>query len=493
MLFEELFLEKADQQKFQMFRVLKTTDATSLTINDISDRLHLSYQQAYNTFQDLLRDMQALDDSLNSTTGRQELLSQQTFKISLDQYRIFLLEQSLVFQFIDYLFQASNPTVADFCERHFVSKSTLLRKSTPVKHFMARYSLRFSYTHLKITGNEMNIRYFLFIVYWIGFHGIKWPLHDFSEAAIRDAYLEKNPEHQDFIVTLQQVLLLGIIRVRVSRGYLVQDSRAFDLITAKNSLFAQLTFPDHFLPTVSTAKQQVEKKFFFFAQASLITSAPDYNQREAKLLNYFKTQNNPLWQIALALLNHLAQTYQTSLQTDNNLVMVSLLRALMTTAIIQENYPKIIEFLQSDTEKYANSPICQVIADFFTIPQVRKKLPQLYRKRQALSQYLCYLLHPQLQQFEIQKTVKIWLVAENSDLLTSDLLYFLDRISIARILDQNASPADADLILTTIDAHAPLIKQLTQRRLPVLHWRLDAQESDYYSLYLKIKTIYAAK
>lgn len=73
------------------------------------------------------------------------------------------------------------------------------------------------------------------------------------------------------------------------------------------------------------------------------------------------------------------------------------------------------------------------------------------------------------------------------------MLYFLDRISIARILDQNASPADADLILTTIDAHAPLIKQLTQRRLPVLHWRLDAQESDYYSLYLKIKTIYAAK
>lgn len=493
MLFEELFLEKADQQKFQMFRVLKTTDATSLTINDISDRLHLSYQQAYNTFQDLLRDMQALDDSLSPTTGRQELLSQHTFKISLDQYRIFLLEQSLVFQFIDYLFQAPNPTVADFCERHFVSKSTLLRKSTPVKHFMAHYSLRFSYTHLKIMGNEMNIRYFLFIVYWIGFHGIKWPLNDFSEADIRDAYLEKNPEHQDFIITLQRVLLLGIIRIRVSRGCLIQDKRAFDLITAENPAFTQLSFPDRFLPTLPAAKQQIEKKFFFFAQASLITSAPDYNQRETNLINYFKTQNNPLWQLALALLNHLAQAYQTTLKTDDNPVMASLLRALMTTAIIQENYPKIIEFLQYNADEYEKSPICKVIADFFTLPQVKNKLPHLYRKRQVLSQYLCYLLHPQLQQFEIQKTVKVWLVVENSDLLTANLLYFLDRISIARILSQNASPADADVILTTIDPQAPLIKQLAQRRLPVLHWRLDAQEGDYYSLYLKIKAIYDKK
>ncbi|MCI1283500.1 MAG: hypothetical protein LKG24_02740 [Lacticaseibacillus songhuajiangensis] len=46
MIYEQLFLDTSDLQKFQMYRALKTIDESGFTINDLSNKLHVSYQQS---------------------------------------------------------------------------------------------------------------------------------------------------------------------------------------------------------------------------------------------------------------------------------------------------------------------------------------------------------------------------------------------------------------------------------------------------------------
>ncbi|MDC4185184.1 helix-turn-helix domain-containing protein [Loigolactobacillus coryniformis] len=494
MLFEEIFLEKADLQKFQMFRVLKSAGTNSFTINDISEQLHLSYQQTYNTFQDLLQDMQTMNPQLDSTLNRHELLSQHTFKTSLERYRLFLLEQSLVFQFIDYLVQEAAPSVSEFCEQHFVSKSTLLRKSAALKRFMLQYSLRFSYTDLKIVGDECNIRYFLFIVYWIGFHGMRWPLHHFSESSLQQSLTTVNTPANDTILTLQKRLLLGIMRVRITNGYLIHNNNLFKILTAHNPSFEQLSLPTELFNYLSARNRQRETEFFFFAQFSLIPSATTTQQRAHQLTAYLTEQKSPLWQLTVELLGNLSTTYKTKLTVTNEPTLTyNILRLLMTTTALQGNYPKVIDFYQPDLTSYTQTQLYQYILAFLSRTTVTQNAAQLYHHREQLATYLCYLLQPKLHHFEDHQMVRIWLVAENNDRLTDELQRFLKFLKIAQIMQPPAQPTDADLILSTIDIQAPLIQQMATTGIPILHWNLEAQDTNFFQLYTKIKTLYTAK
>ncbi|MFL2029770.1 helix-turn-helix domain-containing protein [Loigolactobacillus zhaoyuanensis] len=493
MLFEELFLEKADLQKYDMFRVLKSAGANSLTINDISDRLHLSYQQTYNTFQDLLRDMQSLDTHLDTTLDRHALLSQQTFKVSLDRYRLFLLEQSLVFQFIDYLVQSPDATVGEFCDQHFISKSTLLRKSAPLKHFMAQYSLRFAYTNLQITGDECNIRYFLFIIYWTGFHGIKWPFRNFSETETNQLVSAINSPSTDTITLLQKKLLLGLTHIRIKHGYLVRNSAAFDSLTIHNPDFEQLTLSAELFADLSNKNRQLETKFFFFAQFSLITSATETEQLQ-HVKTYLEAQNSDLWQFTINLFDYLAVTYHTKMTVnDEPMLTADILRALITANALQTNYPKLLDFYHTNLAGFKRTHLYQTVLTFFEQLGVKQNLATLYRNRQQIVEYLCYLLQPRFHHFEDQQIVRVWLIAENADLLTIELQRFLKHLRIVQVLPPKAKPSYADLILSTIDIQAPSIQQMAVYGIPMLHWNLEAQDSDFFRLYTKIKELYDAK
>ncbi|MFD0896954.1 helix-turn-helix domain-containing protein [Loigolactobacillus binensis] len=491
MLFEELFLEKADLQKFQMFRVLKSIGANSMTINDISDRLNLSYQQTYNTFQDLIRDIRVLDPQL--ALDRHDLLSQHTFRTSLERYRLFLLEQSLVFQFVDYLLQASLPTVGDFCERHFVSKSTLLRKSAPLKHLMAKYNLRFSYSSMQIIGDEANIRFFLFIVYWIGFHGIKWPFRNFTSGAVQQSFFTDNPQN-DAIIRLQQTLLLGIIRLRIDHRALMHNNPMITNLTQHNPRFEQLTFSKKLFPNLTAKNRQYETRFFFFAQLSLISSAIDNKRRMRELRAFLEAEDSATWHFTQSLLNHIATVYHVKITSTNEPTLVyNIVRVLITATILQTSYPKMLDFYHEDLSGFKQTKLYQTIHSYFEQPIIQQSYPQLMADRQQTIIHLCYLLQPRLHRFEDQKVVQIWLIAENNDLLTTELQRLLEHLQIARIIQPPAKITAADLILSTIDTESPLMQELATYGIPMLHWNLEANDSDFFDLYSKIRQLYAKK
>ncbi|OLF68206.1 hypothetical protein ACX53_12025 [Loigolactobacillus backii] len=496
MLFEELFLEKTDLQKFLMFRVLKTIDANSFTINDISTALNLSYQQTYNAFQDLLTDMRVLDKNIDKNVGRHKLMSQDSFHVTLDRYRLFLLKHSLVFQFVDYLVQHANPTIDNFCETQFVSKSTLLRKTAALKKFMNRYSLRFSYTHLRIIGDERNIRLLLFTFYWIGFHGIEWPINEFSFKDMFRNYQRIDMKSNDIIVELQEVLMLGICRTRVEHGYLIHNGSDFDLLTHNNATFEKLSFAEDVIPGLSKNQSLNEHKFFFFSRYITISFSPEFSDQSQEFYKHFATENNTVWKFTQNFMTYLVQysvpEKQSKIINDRQLT-TNVLRLAMAAEVLQEDHPKLMDFYSHEHPEYEQSNLFQIIRNYFQTIKTNPDFKIIYSCHKSLAHYLYYLLIPYLRQFEKKQIVKVRLLMENNDLLTRDVSVFLRDISIVQVLDNKASFEDADLIVTTVDdvSHYLGVKFPDDKK--IVHWNLDAQDSDFYSLYMKIKHTYLTK
>lgn len=187
MLYEQTFLDRADLQKFQMFAAIKDTNVQTYTINTLSQHLDLSYQQGYNILQELFRDLTVLTKHPEKMKRKQISLLVD-IDITVDDYHLYLLQHAIAFQFVDYIVQANHPSTDKFCRAHYISRSTLVRKTSALRNLLKRYQLKLSFSDLGFAGQESRIRLFLFAFYWIGYHGVDWPFKVLDEQKIVQEY-----------------------------------------------------------------------------------------------------------------------------------------------------------------------------------------------------------------------------------------------------------------------------------------------------------------
>lgn len=285
--FEEILMEKANLQKFEMFRHLKSWNSKNFTINDLSRALQLTYQQTYNIFQELLRDMAELDPEAEIKRGRHEVLERKGFRISVDRYRVFLVQQSIAFQFLDYLLQQTHPTITQFCDEYFVSRSTLLRKTTTLKKFLGQFGLKFSYSRLDLIGSERNIRLALFYFYWLIFHGLSWPLKNVAHQTMIDFQEFVNqPTLEGEVAQAQEVLMLGICVQRIQTGHLIESHDDFKIQGADTHPVEQALTKLIQVPLTATQLAE-ECHFIYFVRATRLSFALEQTQQSATVYDYF--------------------------------------------------------------------------------------------------------------------------------------------------------------------------------------------------------------
>ncbi|WP_054666273.1 helix-turn-helix domain-containing protein [Lacticaseibacillus camelliae] len=224
--FETIFLEKSDLQKFTMFRTLVTNQTQSLSITDLAERLTLSYQQSYNVFQELTRDLVTLS---GEPVGKikQSLTDGAALSLSVDDYRLFLLNNSIAFQFVDYLVQGTQQSVSRFCAEHYISRSTLMRKTAMVRSFLAGFKVKISLTQATFVGDEKQVRLFLQLFYWLSYHGSRWPFRALDFTRLSKQYQALPTADSNPITASQERLFWGVCRTRMSRGHFVTLNAAF--------------------------------------------------------------------------------------------------------------------------------------------------------------------------------------------------------------------------------------------------------------------------
>jgi len=494
MLFEEIFVEKADLQKFYMFRELMTAGDTTLTINDLSLRMNVSYQQSYNIFQELVTDMQTLT-GMTSRAAKKQLSTQADFPISIDEYRLFLLKQAIQFEFVDYLVQATNPSVDKFCQEHFISRSTLLRKTTGVRDLLAKYQVKLSLTQTGFVGDEKQIRLFIYTFYWMGYHGLAWPFKSPALAVVHKQYMQMPNARENQIAILQDMLFWGICRLRISHGFVLQRFHRFDEVLGRFPEAHQYLYSRAMFPGLSPAQLRAESEFFIFYQLRDM-DFNDHGHLDRQLYHYFTTDDNVVTDYLLRLSNF-AKPFlrQPAISlTKNAILATNLARVVMNYYLLEGEHIKLIDFFNFTREGYEQTRLLDFLNDFVeTLPQTGA-YASLYPVRHQMVHIMYYLLIPYLQVFKWNELVQVKLLNGANGLANTDMILFLKDMNDVEILDDNADPQTADLIIAAVDDPEELLRNNPELHHPhILYWHLDPTETDFYQLYITIKHIFLDK
>jgi hypothetical protein len=493
--FEEILMEEASIQKFDMFRHLKSWNSKSFTINDLSRALNLTYQQTYNIFQELLRDMAELDPETSVKRGRHEVLERQGFRVSIDHYRVFLLQYSIAFQFLDYLLQQPHPTITQFCDDYFVSRSTLLRKTTALKKFVGQFGLKFSYSRLDLTGSERNIRLVLFYFYWLIFHGLSWPFKNISHQDMIDLQdFVNQPTLEGEVAQAQEVLMLGICVQRIQAGHLIDFHDDFEIqkvadVQPVRQALAKLVQ----LPLTQTQLAE-ECHFIYFVRATRLSFALQQTQQSETVYRYFEAQQDAVWQFMNYTMTYFAQHLSKEIQAEflaDAPLKTNLLRLAARIAVIQQPSPDLVDFTEA-LIKPIPKRLSQLIDEFLTQLVQMEDWPIITKQSRFLKRFLLYFLLPYARYFKTADLVRIRLLIEDG-LATRELRLFLSTMNLVDLLPNNQTQLAADLVITTFDTQATMCFKTAPEAARNFYWPLNAGDGQYFALRQCIRQIYTAK
>ncbi|WP_461215870.1 helix-turn-helix domain-containing protein [Lacticaseibacillus sp. GG6-2] len=215
--YAEIFLERADLLKYQMYQLLARPYVKDVSITDLATLSHGKYQPIYNVFQELLDDLVGLTKKPRETV-RAALLAADKLPLSLDAYRAYLVQQGVVYRLIDYVVQQPNPSLNQFCEQEYISRSTITRKIKPLNRMLAQYGVKLRLASFAFSGPEFNVRYCLYTIYWWAYRGVSWP---FSLVKRADVAAERNLISigtSQPLAKLQQLYFLALCHLRVAKN-----------------------------------------------------------------------------------------------------------------------------------------------------------------------------------------------------------------------------------------------------------------------------------
>lgn len=491
--FETIFLEKSDLQKFKLLRLIKSWTAPTFTINDLSHVLDWHYSQTYLAFQSLCADYETLLGENPQTTP----LRPTVFRLTLDQYRVFLLQQSVAWCFLDAFVQGPATDLNSFCEHFFVSRSTLLRKIAPLKNYLEHYQIRFSYTDLELIGDEYQIRLALFVLYWTGYHDSTWPLTTVTYQSVKALHQTISWTPTDIELNqAQDRLFFGIAWQRCQTGHQLPETSPTDLQRLiQDNPFFPTNFPQIF-NKLSPAASQLEYQFAYFFQMIRLSFQIPLTPRSRQLYQHFAVKQDCVWRFSQRLLNFFAPLCtqdQRHAFLNNHQLRANLLRLALGTTVMARPYPTLHDFydkLPRPSEKVALMPYIQQFFQSLPIGPVFQAFRQC---QDQLETQLFYLLAPYTHALTAAGNLQVRLLLED-DLATSHLRHFLTELGWVNLLDVTTPLQQAEFIITSLDATS-----LTQQDFhpevttPIFNWPLDATEADFYRLWQQLSQHYQTK
>lgn len=490
MLFEEVFLENADIQKLRMFRVLKSMDESGFTITDLGNHLHISYQQSYNVFQELLNDIETITGR-SGPTVKKNVLAGDFLPVTIDQYRLFLLQESIQFQYLDYIIQSRSANTDRFCQDHFISRSTLARKTTPLRTMLELHGIKLSFSRPGFSGSEQNIRQFLYIFYWLCFRGVEWPFTTVPQNRIAERYAQLPQVGMNTIDRLRNLLMLAVADLRIAHGHTLGPMPTWEHLWNHSEL---VTAPinQQWYPRLSRSELARENQFLAFQRAIEFNFTHDHHAW-APLYDTIMGNDNVIHRYVDALVDCLENHRRngaTLTVKDDPVLVTNFIRVALANIVGGPNFPTIMGMNDPESELYTHSNIYKTLVAAQPTIMLQLGLDQQYSVTacQQICEELCYLLAPHLTDFEWEQMVNCRILVTNNDFNSRRLATFIGNMSFVHIMPETESDQPADLIITGVD-DAKLFQAEASDPQRVFVWATDVSGSDFYRLFITVEEL----
>ncbi|MCX2455346.1 helix-turn-helix domain-containing protein [Lacticaseibacillus nasuensis] len=488
-MFESYFFDKHMLTNYRVFRVMKALSTSSFTVTRLAEVVGLSYAQTYAAFQAIMKDLQSL--GIVPEAAVNEVTFQHIAKaITVDQYRLHLLDQSPSFNLFRYLFTAPVPNVHEFCADHHYNITTLRRRAAAYKRYLASCHITLNTSTWALEGAEVQIRLAMETFFLLGYRGNGWPFTAALDATVRDHLARLTPAvRQQWFIPLasamQDRMRLACQLLRQRQGHLLPELPALSYLEQAEKRPLPPLFTDDEL---SDAHRQTETLFYCFMQLHSLSFDLQPTPATSWLLSRFGALEVAPVVYAKGLVDWLDQHEQAlgGEPANNDRMLANLYRIAYSFAVVGTNFSRRVDFYSSDelgsdhgalasciNAYAAQLPTTGVLGEFHD-------LAPLMTTGLFLTTARCY---PQL---NTDHCLKVATLVDPGTFAIRDLLQFLAGIQFVKLV----APADyreADLIITTLVDPADAGTEL-RPDTPVIHWQTTATDNDYFRLYTALQT-----
>lgn len=493
MLYEELMMDSVTLTKFNLFKRLVMSPMTSnYPITRLSKELSLNYQKTAAAVNELNKDLLYLHNEQTSLLKKPGRVNTTDLLVSIDDYRYFLLEQSIPFQYLLYILNHSNPTIEDFCHRHFVSRSTFSRKMAALKSYLKEFDLRFTYTDASLVGDERVVRATLFNLIWLGTRGAIWPFTVAQTKCleITNAFSTYFPLAKTYLGQLELSYLVAVSLSRMKRKFFATYDNRYNLLMEDNPYY-DFTLLEKMIDTpFYLTKEQLKGEsgqLFFLAHYAPFYTLEDQAALQ-QTLDDFSNKPNVIESFVEGFLAQAKKTIfvNPAASTDFLMIKGNLLNLTFTHYVLRQTSPTFQSLIAVSTTKSKTAVFLEEqIEAYFDLQEQDPAYQFIQPAKKQMIRFFLNILLPYYEGPDYAEHLKIGIAFEHNFLLVKRMYHFLDYLGFVETSPyREEENDDYDLVLSS-----SLLPRKKYPDLPVYFWDLtndDMAFADLYKVLLKL-------
>lgn len=300
------------------------------------------------------------------------VLLKKTEHASLSKYESIYIEETIDFKLLSELFHSTYLTTEKLADHLFISKSTLYRKLKKIAILLRKNGIHLNISTLQLTGNELWIREFFYLVYWSTSDSGFWPFESVPKHVLTHRVENIISSQNSYFSTIEKLKLtyrMAISFIRVQQKNFITHSIGDSFIDPfKEEYFEFITL--NLMKTVPSNYQKNEKDYL-----SLIFCTYPYLDKSdlnfCGIVSWHSINNTIPYQLTDKLLSSLSTIYPTQNLLTNKKLFYQLLCISIYATYFQASFSKTSEFLKLSTllkqthtcfylnTKHALATICQ--------------------------------------------------------------------------------------------------------------------------------------
>lgn len=493
MLYEELMMDSGMLTKFKVFKRITQINQPDISITQLSEELFLNYQQTFIIINEINNDLVKVISTHPSILQKAGKIDSTKMLVMIDEYRYYLLKKSVPFQFILYFLNHDSPSIDDFCQRYYVSRSTVSRKILPLKKHVKQFNLRFTYTEANLSGDERAVRIALFDILWLGTRGTVWP---FKSVALEDAeklvhaFSEYFPLSRTYLGAKELTYFAAIFLCRTRKKFFVLYDERYNFLMMNNPYydFERLNKELSPIQALPSKYSKGESSFIFF----LAHYAPFYTLDDdpslIQTLHDFSSRPNPVYELvqeflAYAKLNVFKKEPEL---LDKLNVIGNLLNITFAFYVLRQPLPNLQKLIELPRKRKKLDELLEIkIQAFFDEKAKEKEYKFIYTIKASVVTMFKAVLLPIYDKPKHSEHLKIGIAFEHNFLLVRRIYQFLNDLDFVDVSHyQEEMNEQYDLVVSS-----SLLPRKKYPELPLYFWDLSYNEENLADLYRTVQQV----
>lgn len=484
---EEVLLDTPSQTKLAIFSFLSKHADQKVRYQDIQSALGLSRLTCNLLLSEMDADFKELFDQ--PLRSENKVITAIPASFSFNRYFRFLIHKGLPYQFVLASLLYPTEELPEFMEKHYVSRSTLIRSLQNLKVYLEIYQLKMNFSQVRLLGSEVNLRFVYLEVLWLGSLGedlFSEPMIDLTETT----RLIKMIVPAYFANVQPNLLMLHLLiaKLRIQQGYYLAKAVGCELIYPDltplfTQYFAQFTAkPEQVSYQINAFKYQFVFAFYYSSNRDVRLPA----------LKAFYTRLQQFDPVFVAFFEaflcdikgHLLQDQTDFLLKDQ----ANLFSILYMHHLAEGIFPMFLGF--DSYSALTSHPdflfVKNQLLHFFKPYLRRSDFQWLRHSQQALASTLAFLVYPYYQK-KLDRKVHVGITPVFHYLATQRITNFLDQLQFVDYMVALEYPADVDLILSNFHENVPPTDK------PVFLFQINEDVSDFPELFQALWQLHEVK